>query len=200
MKTIAKAYQIDLDIKKSQFICRIFPVKNSKQAKELISLISEKYSDASHNCSGYICYDGEGYDDDGEPSGTAGRPIINVLKQNSLENILAIVTRYFGGIKLGTGGLVRAYSKSVIEAIAIADIIEMELYDIYNISFTYENIKIIDNEIRNYNITILDKKFEEKISYNIAIGKNKDITPFFEKIKSKINSEYIKEEYLKLDN
>ena len=199
MKTIANSYQINLDIKKSQFICRIFPVHNSKEAKEIISEISEKYKDATHNCSAYICFDGEGYDDDGEPGGTAGRPIQNVLKQNDLENIVAIVTRYFGGIKLGAGGLVRAYSKSVIEAIAIADIVEMELYDIYNIIFQYEDIKNIEEVIRNYNIAILDKKFEEKVHYKIAIAKNKNIKSIFDKIKSKIDIKYLKEEYLKKD-
>jgi len=163
MKTIANPHQAEIEIKKSQFICRVFPAKNSAEAKEIIIDITKKYNDATHNCSAYIVSDGEGYDDDGEPSGTAGKPIRNVLKKNELNNIVAIVTRYFGGVKLGAGGLVRAYSNSVIEAIAGSDIVEMEEYKIYNLRFEYSDMKTIENEIRNYNIIILEKSFEEKI-------------------------------------
>ena len=104
MKTIAKPFQTSIDIKKSQFICRLFPAQNEKEAKEIIREISEKYRDATHNCTAYVVSDGEGYDDNGEPGGTAGRPMLNVLKKNEMENVVAIVTRYFGGIKLGAGG------------------------------------------------------------------------------------------------
>ena len=108
MKTIAKPFQTSIDIKKSQFICRLFPAQNEKEAKEIINKISEEYKDATHNCTAYVVSDGEGFDDDGEPGGTAGRPMLNVLKKNEMENIVAIVTRYFEGIKLGAGGLVTA--------------------------------------------------------------------------------------------
>ena len=121
MKTIAKPYQSTIDIKKSKFICRLYPAQNEMEAKEIISKISEEFKDATHNCSAYLVSDGEGYDDDGEPGGTAGRPMLNVLKKNNLQNSVAVVTRYFGGIKLGAGGLVRAYSKSVLETLAVAD-------------------------------------------------------------------------------
>ena len=82
MKTIAKPFQTSIDIKKSQFICRLFPAQNEKEAKEIINEISEKYKDATHNCTAYVVSDGEGFDDDGEPGGTAGRPMLNVLKKN----------------------------------------------------------------------------------------------------------------------
>ena len=148
MKTIAKPFQTSIDIKKSQFICRLFPAQTEKEAKEIINEISEKYSDATHNCTAYVVSDGEGYDDDGEPGGTAGRPMLNVLKKNEMENLVAIVTRYFGGIKLGAGGLVRAYSKSVLETLSIAEIVDMELYEIFRFTFEYQHIKTIDGEIR----------------------------------------------------
>lgn len=199
MKTIAKPYQAEIEIKKSQFICRVFPAKNSAEAKETIMNIANKYSDATHNCSAYIVSDGEGYDDDGEPSGTAGRPMLNVLKKNDLNNIVAIITRYFGGVKLGAGGLVRAYSKSVIETIAISDIVEMEEYKIYNLSFEYSDIKTIENEIRNHNIIILDKSFEEKVQYKIAIEKDKDIKPFEEKIQTKGQVNFLSNRYLNIE-
>jgi len=199
MKTIAKPYQVEIEIKKSQFICRVFPAKNSAEAKEIIIDITKKYNDATHNCSAYIVSDVEGYDDDGEPSGTAGRPMLNVLKKNNLNNIVAIVTRYFGGIKLGAGGLLRAYSKSVIEAVATSDIVEMEEYKIYNLKFDYSDIKTIDNEIRNYNIIILNKKFEEKIQYKIVIEKNKSIKPFEEKIQIIGQVNFLGIEYLNIE-
>jgi len=199
MKTIAKLYQVEIEIKKSQFICRVFPAKNSAEAKEIIKDISNKYNDASHNCSAYITNDGEGYDDDGEPSGTAGRPMLNVLKKNDLNNIVAIVTRYFGGIKLGAGGLLRAYSKSVIEAIVTSDIVEMGEYKIYNISFEYSDIKTIENEIRKYNLIILEKNFEKSVQYRIAIENDKDIKPFEEKIQNKGQANFLGIEYLNIE-
>lgn len=199
MKTISKSYQVELEIKKSQFICRLFPAKDSTEAKEIIRTISTKYNDATHNCSAYIVIDGEAYDDDGEPSGTAGKPMLNVLKKNNLNNIVAIVTRYFGGIKLGAGGLVRAYGKSVIEALSISDIVEMEEYKTYELSFDYFNIKTIEEYIRNYNIIILNKEFSEKVNYKIAIKKEEDIEPFKEKSKKTAKVEFLNNEYLNLN-
>lgn len=200
MKTIAESSQIELDIKKSQFVCRIFPAKDSKEAKDIISTISLKYNDATHNCSAYIVSDGEGYDDDGEPSGSGGKPMLSILKKNKLNNIVAIVTRYFGGIKLGVGGLIRAYGKSVIEAINNVNIVEMKEYKIYELSCEYSNIKFIENEIRYYNMTILNKKFEVKIHYKIAIKSKDDIDHFKEKIKEKGVLKYLQNSYLDLIN
>lgn len=116
MKTIKKPVQIEINIKKSQFICSLYPTKNKAESKEIIHELNQKYNDATHNCTAYIVGDGEGFDDDGEPGGTAGKPMINVLRKNELHNITAIVTRYFGGIKLGAGGLLRAYSEAANEA------------------------------------------------------------------------------------
>ena len=129
MKTIAKAVQSEINVKKSQFICHLFPTKTKKESKEIILKVNEQYSDATHNCTAYIVTDGEGFDDDGEPGGTAGKPMINVLRKNELHNVTAVVTRYFGGIKLGTGGLTRAYSHAAqlgIEAAKTAKLLTME--------------------------------------------------------------------------
>ncbi len=86
MKTIKQTYINELNIKKSEFICRLIPSTNEKQAKEIIKQISEEFKDATHNCTAYIVEDGEGYDDNGEPSGTAGRPMLNILKKNKYVN------------------------------------------------------------------------------------------------------------------
>lgn len=196
MKTIAKAFQSSIDIKKSQFICRLYPAQNEKEAKKVIAEISEKYHDATHNCSAYYVSDGEGYDDNGEPSGTAGKPILNVLKKNNIENSVAIVTRYFGGIKLGAGGLVRAYSNSVLTTLNIAEIVDMELYEIYQIIFDYQNIKTIDSEIRNHKINIIKKNYEEKVNYNIALTTNDEIQAFEEKLANLVELKYLGKKYL----
>ena len=196
MKTIKKAVQSEINIKKSKFICSLFPTKNKKESKEVIRHLNEEYNDATHNCTAYIVSDGEGFDDNGEPGGTAGKPMINVLRKNDLHNVTAIVTRYFGGIKLGAGGLVRAYSKSVLEAINNAEILEVELYDVYNLSFEYNNIKIVDNEIRNNNLEVIDKEYSDKVIYSIVSKDNRDIEKIFEKYQEKITIKYKNKELL----
>ena len=157
MKTIKKAVQSEINVKKSQFICSLVPTRTKKESKEVIQKLNQQYADATHNCTAYIASDGEGFDDDGEPGGTAGKPMINVLRKNELHNVTAVVTRYFGGIKLGAGGLVRAYSKSVMEAIGEAEILEIEEYEVYTLTFEYSEIKTADTEVRNNSLEVIDK-------------------------------------------
>lgn len=190
MKTIAKAVQSEINVKKSQFICHLFPTKTKKESKEIITKLNNQYNDATHNCTAYIVSDGEGFDDDGEPGGTAGKPMINVLRKNELHNVTAVVTRYFGGIKLGAGGLVRAYSKSVLEAINEAEILEVDLYDVYTIVFEYSDIKITDSEVRNNNLEVINKDYSDKVTYEVVSKDNKDIEKIFEKYSGKITVEY----------
>ena len=186
MKTIAKAVESEINVKKSQFICHLFPTKTKKESKEIILKVNEQYNDATHNCTAYIVSDGEGFDDDGEPGGTAGKPMINVLRKNNLHNVTAVVTRYFGGIKLGAGGLVRAYSKSILEAINEAEILEVELYDIYTVVFEYADIKLVDGEVRNNNLEVTNKDYSDKVSYDVVSKDFRDIEKIFEKYNGKI--------------
>ncbi|MDR2873403.1 MAG: YigZ family protein [Methanobrevibacter sp.] len=198
MKSISKEIETKIEIKKSIFISRIYPITSKQKSIEIIKNISEKYKDATHHCTAFIIKGIESSDDDGEPNGTAGKPMLNVLKQNNLENILAIVTRYFGGIKLGSGGLVRAYSKSVQQAIAISNIIELNPHQIYEISFNYSNLKFIENEIRKNNFRILNKEFQEDIQYKIALN-NKNIETlkdFKNKLKDSSTIKFIEEKHL----
>ena len=190
MKTIAKPVQSEINVKKSQFICSLFPTKTKKESKEIIKRLNEQYNDATHNCTAYIVSGGEGYDDDGEPGGTAGKPMINVLRKNDLHNVTAVVTRYFGGIKLGAGGLVRAYSKSVMEAIGESEIIEVELYDTYELVFEYGDIKLVDTEIRNNELVVTDNDYSNKVSYHVVSRDGRDIEKIFEKYLGKISVEY----------
>ena len=200
MKTIAKPFQTSIDIKKSQFICRLFPAQNEKEAKEIIKEISEEYKDATHNCTAYVVSDGEGFDDDGEPGGTAGRPMLNVLKKNEMENIVAIVTRYFGGIKLGAGGLVRAYSKSVLEPLSVAEIVDMELYEIFRFTFEYQDIKTIDSELRAKRLAIVEKQYEAQVIYFVASNNVDMVNNIQEKLSNSVKIEHLGSRFLeKLD-
>ena len=196
MKTIKTPVQSEINIKKSQFICSLYPTKNKKESKEIIQKLNQQYNDATHNCTAYIVNDGEGYDDNGEPGGTAGKPMINVLRKNDLHNVTAIVTRYFGGIKLGAGGLVRAYSKSVMEAISCAEIVEIEEYEVYQLTFEYSDIKIVDSEVRNNNLVSIDKDYSDKVIYNVISPTNQDIEKIFEKYLGKINVKYNNKQFL----
>lgn len=119
--TIKNNVEAEIVEKKSKFIANLFYIENSEEAEKIIKETKKKYFDARHNCIAYrIIEDNkivERFSDDGEPSGTAGAPMLNILQKNGYVNVLIVVTRYFGGILLGTGGLVRAYSNSLIQAI-----------------------------------------------------------------------------------
>lgn len=196
MKTIRNPVQSEINVKKSQFICSLFPTKTKSESKEIIQKLNQQYNDATHNCTAYIVSDGEGFDDDGEPGGTAGKPMINVLRKNELHNITAVVTRYFGGIKLGAGGLVRAYSKSVMDAIKNAEILEIEEYDVYTITFEYSQIKIADSEVRNNRFEVINKEYSNRVSYDIVSKDNRDILKIFEKYSGKIETNFKNKQFL----
>lgn len=196
MKTIKEPVQSEINVKKSQFICSLFPTRTKKESKEIIQKLNQQYADATHNCTAYIVSDGEGFDDDGEPGGTAGKPMINVLRKNELHNVTAIVTRYFGGIKLGAGGLVRAYSKSVMEAIGDAEILEIEEYEVYTITFEYSDIKLADSEVRNNKLEVIEKEYSDKVSYDIVSKDARDILKIFEKYSGKIKTSFKNKQFL----
>ena len=140
--------------------------------------------------------DGEGFDDDGEPGGTAGKPMINVVRKNEIHNVTAVVTRYFGGIKLGAGGLVRAYSKSVMEAIGEAEIVEIEEYDVFELVFEYSDIKTVDGEVRNNSLEAIDKDYSDKVIYQVISRDSRDIEKIFEKYSGKISVEFKNKQFL----
>ena len=157
-------------IKKSKFITYLYKVNNIEEINNILKEIKTKYNDSTHTCYAYIVNGHEKVSDDGEPSGTAGMPILNVLKKNSLTNVLAIVVRYFGGIKLGAGGLLRAYSNSITDALKQTQIIELEYGYLVEITFKHENIKLIDYMLSNKNI--IKKSYEEDITYEFYLNKN----------------------------
>ncbi len=161
-------------IQKSEFITRLFRVNNIDEINQILADIRKKHYDAKHNCYAYILGDNQEIQkasDDGEPQKTAGFPMLDVLKKNNLTNILAITTRYFGGILLGSGGLIRAYSSSVSEALKKASFCEMKLQAKFclTISYTAYNTLL---KVFNY-ITILDTSFQSDIILTLALDKDK---------------------------
>ncbi len=171
--TIKNNVTTEIVEKKSKFIANLIKVESKEEAEEKIQEIKKKYYDARHNCVAYrVLKDGkveEKASDDGEPSGTAGGPMLNILQKNNLSNILIVVTRYFGGILLGTGGLVRAYSealqKAIEESILVLKVsgIEMKLIVDYN---NFEKFKYY---CKNNNINIVSVEYLEKIECKIQM-------------------------------
>lgn len=137
MFTIVKDFRQEIVIEKSRFICTLKKVNSEAEAQEFIKAIKKEFWDATHNCSAYIVDEmAQRSSDDGEPSGTAGLPMLEVLRKNKLTNTAAVVTRYFGGVKLGAGGLVRAYTNSVAEAVRATGIAQKVL--VSRFSFMYD--------------------------------------------------------------
>ena len=165
-------------INKSKFICCLYKINDIEEVNQFINQVKEKYKDATHYCYAYILNSSKKCSDDNEPSGTAGLPILNVLDKNNLNNVLAIVVRYFGGIKLGAGGLVRAYTNSVVNCLK-NNLIEIVKGYKLELTFKYDKVKLIDNLIKN----ILSKSFDEVIKYEVLISYSD-----YENIKEKLES------------
>lgn len=157
-------------INKSKFITNIFSVDNLDEINNYLDEIRNKYKDATHHCYAYILDNTKRFNDDNEPSGTAGMPILDCLEKNNLNHVLCIVTRYFGGIKLGAGGLVRAYSNSVSNAISNTQ--KLELVDGYQvlIRFSYNKTDEINKLLNGYEI--INKNFNNDVEYIVNIDSN----------------------------
>ncbi|MCV9884742.1 YigZ family protein [Metabacillus halosaccharovorans] len=142
----------EIIIQKSRFICYVERVTSEEEAIEFIQKIKKKHHDANHNCSAYLIGENDHIqkaNDDGEPSGTAGVPMLEVIKKKKLKDTVVVVTRYFGGIKLGTGGLIRAYGKSVSEGLQATGMVERKLMRIMNTNIDYTWLGKVENELRS---------------------------------------------------
>lgn len=158
--------------KKSRFIANTFPVKSEEEAIALIESTKKKYWDARHNCSAYVC--GERHQiqrcsDDGEPSGTAGRPMLEVILGEDVHNILVVVTRYFGGTLLGTGGLVRAYTQAAAEGLKNSTIIEKTQGIPLVIGTDYNGIGKIQYILGQQKVPVLDSVFTDKVEIKAVV-------------------------------
>lgn len=143
--TIANPVFFELEIKKSRFLAYIEPIQNKQDAKAVLERLHNQYPDARHICYSFVTKTDTAMNDDGEPSGTAGKPIYNVLHHKDLTNVIAVVVRYFGGIKLGAGGLTRAYGGAVSQAIEQAQIITPIKMSHFELIMPYE----FENKIRH---------------------------------------------------
>lgn len=173
--TINGAYENTIIIEKSKFITYVKGVENEEEAKEFIAQIKKKNSLATHNCYAYIADENSlicKFSDDGEPQGTAGLPMLEVLKSTKTVKCAVVVTRYFGGIKLGAGGLVRAYSGSVAEAIKLAPKLDMYLAKKYNLTVNYEDYSSLLNKIGSLGLNILSTDFNQNVNITFAVKEN----------------------------
>lgn len=170
MYSINQVFTNEIIIQKSRFICLLYPIENN-QIDHILSDIKEEYKGATHYCYAFITEQHQKYSDDGEPTGTAGNPILNVLKNKNLENVLAVVVRYFGGIKLGAGGLVRAYTKAVSDCISSANIVQKEKGIILEINVTYDNLRKVYSLVDDS--SIVQKTFDENICLIIRLPLSK---------------------------
>ena len=173
-KTIIQNTIFELTEKKSKFIANFMYIENKEDAENKIKEYKKKYFDARHNCYAYRVLENETIyeklSDDGEPSGTAGAPMINILQKNNLCNVLIIVTRYFGGILLGTGGLVRCYSGACLGAIEKCEMLEIELGIEMEIIIDYSEFQNIQYYFGKNDIRILKSKYEEDIECLIEMS------------------------------
>jgi uncharacterized YigZ family protein len=176
-KIPAKLYRIEETIKRSRFIASVAHASTEEDAKAFISIIKNEFPDATHHCWAYVAGPpGDiariGMSDDGEPHGTAGKPILTVLLHSEIGEIVAVVTRYFGGTKLGKGGLVRAYSGSVKNALAGLSIKEKRDIITLTAILDYSRIAAVKQMIDSFNSEIIEEKYEADVSFKIELPKN----------------------------
>ena len=187
-KTIKEDGMVQEEIKKSRFICHVKRIYSEEEARAFIAAIKKEHYKASHNCSAFII--GEKSDikrtsDDGEPSGTAGVPMLGVLEKHNLTNLCVVVTRYFGGIKLGAGGLIRAYAGSVALAIKEIGLVEIKEQAGLRLKLSYSQYQDFANFLKVQNLEETDTIFTELVDTTIYIDKNikettkRNLTEFF---------------------
>ena len=173
-RTIKGDGQVQEEIKKSRFICHAKRVHSEEEARDFITATKKEHYKATHNCSAFIV--GERSEikrtsDDGEPSGTAGVPMLGVLENHNLTNVCVVVTRYFGGIKLGAGGLIRAYAGSVALAVKEIGIIEIKEQAGIAIQMSYAQYQEYSNFLREHKLTEIDTNFTDQINTIIYVDK-----------------------------
>jgi uncharacterized YigZ family protein len=164
----------EIKVGDSKFIGHVFHVLSKRQAESVYSNIKRKYHDATHNCFAYrISADEFRYSDDGEPSGTAGLPIYKILMNKDLSQTLIIITRYFGGTKLGTGGLIRAYTDAALDVLSKTKIETKIRYVTVTVETTYDNMSLLLDLCNKYNGIIGKTEYTEKISFCLQIPSTK---------------------------
>lgn len=173
IKTVHKGGNAEIIEKKSRFIGEIFPVKSEEEAMEILEQVKKKYWDARHHCWAYVIGDDriqERLSDDGEPSGTAGKPILEVIRGQQVCNLLVVVTRYFGGTLLGTGGLVRAYTEAAKQALSASTIITRTTGYKLRIETDYTGLGKIQYLLGQRKIPIVGSEYAEQVAITIYVS------------------------------
>ncbi|USK59531.1 YigZ family protein [Peribacillus asahii] len=174
--TVQHRGEHEIVIEKSRFIAHVARTETEEEAQTFIAEIKKKHKDATHNCSAYLIGERDEIQkalDDGEPSGTAGVPILEVLKKKHLKDTTVVVTRYFGGIKLGAGGLIRAYSKSTSEGIEATGIVERKLMRVISTKVDYTWLGKLENELRASIYTIKEIEYLDQVIIHIFAEEEK---------------------------
>ncbi len=175
-KLVKNQARTETVINKSRFIGTSFSCSSEEEARKIVEQIRKEYSDATHNCYAFIfdtLGNGMRYSDDGEPQGTAGLPILEVIKNKGLVNTGVVITRYFGGVKLGAGGLVRAYAGAAADVLNNSEIVEMCEGVIFNVIVDYTLSNVIEKSFGN--ALILSKEYSEVITYQLIVKKEQYI-------------------------
>jgi uncharacterized YigZ family protein len=165
-RTIRQCAETEIIEKKSKFIANVLPVTSQEEAEEALAKIRKKYFDATHNCFAYqigLNNETQRFSDDGEPKGTAGKPILDVLKGEDVKNTLICVTRYFGGTLLGTGGLVRAYGKAAKEGLKASGIVEKRKVQLFELTMPYTLLGKVQYDLNEHGYTIRDINYKEVV-------------------------------------
>lgn len=171
-RTIRQPGNFSQIIKKSEFICSIARCQSEKEALDFIDQVSNHHNKARHNCFAFIVGLNDQIQrasDNGEPSGTAGVPILNALKQNHLHNVVAVVTRYFGGVKLGTGGLIRAYNGTTVEAIRQIGVVERIGMNEVQFQVEYSNFEKVKYYLEQHNVQLASTDYAAKITLTVLL-------------------------------
>lgn len=176
-RTIAENTVAEIVEKKSKFIAQIFYVETVEEAEKIVKQVSKKCFDARHNCYAYSVMEKNGmvsrFSDDGEPSGTAGAPMLGILTSQNLSNLLVVVTRYFGGILLGTGGLVKAYTLATMEALKKAKIVQKELGQEVRVVVNYADLEKLKYFFKQNRVNIVDVQYAERVDVMAEVEKEK---------------------------
>ncbi len=186
--TVSGKAENTIIIERSKFICHLKGVADEQEAKQFIEGVRKLHSMANHNCYAYIADDKgliQKFSDDNEPQGTAGLPMLEALKNKRMYKTVAVVTRYFGGVKLGTGGLTRAYSGSVIEALEKATVLNMQSGVLIKLSPDYEGYSRLIKLISNENLSVISTEFENSVLVTLAVKED-----YYETFKTKIRDNF----------
>lgn len=167
-----KIFRHEFVVEKSRFISFACQVSTVGQANFFIESISKQHYDATHNCYAYLTDDGQKFSDDGEPQGTAGMPILNAIKGKNLHNVAVVVTRYFGGIKLGAGGLVRAYGKAASNVLEEAEKVQFLQCDLFKVKCDYSYVSSVESTVFAFG-KIAEREYYADVTYKIIVPVSK---------------------------